>query len=123
MNPKPTVCNLCGGEVKLVSNSAIYGKTYGNGKAYVCQECGAYVGIVPGTKDVALGILANAKMRALKVACHALLDPYWKSRNMTRGDAYRRLAADMNLPFRDCHFGHFDTETLRKALTILASWE
>ena len=121
--PKPKVCNLCGGDVKLVNNSVIYGKSYGNGKAYLCQKCGAYVGVVPGFSNRALGILANSKMRSLKVACHALFDPYWQSHKMSRSEAYRRLAADMNLEVRDCHFGYFDEPTLKKALFIVASWE
>ena len=126
-NPQPTTCNLCGGPVVYITNDKIYhGKKYGSGFAYICTQCRASTGThIPNPKE-ALGILANAEMRKLKMDCHAIFDPLWtneKRRRDARRDAYGRLARAMNIPFRDCHFGHFDKEQLIQALQILQEWQ
>lgn len=54
--------------------------------------------------------------------CHALFDPLWqgeKNARQKRESAYRWLAEQMNIPFADCHFGHFDIHQLRQAYRIL----
>lgn len=120
VNKRPTKCNLCGGAVKYVSNAEIYGRQYGSGYAYLCSVCGAYTGThKPRPKD-ALGLLANAEMRRLKVECHDLFDAHWTNYE-ERCEMYRWLAKQMGISVRDCHFGHFDTEHLKKAKRILES--
>ena len=129
-NPQPTTCNLCGGKVEYITNDRIYhGKKYGSGFAYLCTNCGAYTGThVPWPRQ-ALGILADAEMRRLKMECHAIFDPLWRdealrqNRRDARSNAYSRLANAMQIPFKDCHFGHFDKEQLLKALGILQDWK
>ncbi|MBQ7818518.1 MAG: hypothetical protein IJ341_02355 [Bacteroidales bacterium] len=114
----PTVCNLCGGEVEFISNSLIYGKPYGSGYCYYCTSCGAYVGThKPRPKD-ALGILANNEMREMKKKCHAIFDTMWTS-HKERSKQYAWLAKRLGIKVQDCHFGHFDLETLNLAYTIL----
>lgn len=122
VDPHPTVCNLCGGEVELVPSTRIYGVPYGSGKVYVCKQCGASVGTHKLRPDDALGILANEEMRKLRKECHELFDKLWKPgdrRSMRRPDAYAWFARKMKLDIDDCHFGHFDLETLREAKKIL----
>lgn len=46
---KPHICRYCGHEVVFTSNAEIYGKEYGNGKCYLCKNCGAFVGVHTGT--------------------------------------------------------------------------
>lgn len=118
----PTTCNLCGGKVIYTSNAQIYGKEYGSGKCYLCTSCGAYVGTHRPRPREALGLLADARMRAGKQMCHAIFDSKWKGKpkaHKKRQDLYRWLAQRMDIPIDDCHFGYFDLTQLRKAYKIL----
>ena len=122
MNKRPTKCNLCGGMVKFVSNAEIYGRQYGSGYAYLCTKCGAYTGThKPRPKD-ALGLLANSEMRKLKIECHDLFDAQWNTYE-ERCEMYKWLANQMDISVKECHFGHFDIERLRKAKQILEQAE
>ena len=118
----PTTCNLCGGKVIYTSNAQIYGKEYGSGKCYLCTSCGAYVGTHKPRPREALGLLADARMRAGKQMCHAVFDSKWKGKpkaHKKMQDLYRWLAQRMDIPIDDCHFGYFDLTQLRKAYKIL----
>lgn len=104
------------------SNARIYGRKYGSGYCYLCEQCGAYVGTHKPRPREALGLLANERMRTGKKMCHALFDPFWKGKpkaRKKRNDLYRWLANEMGIPVEDCHFGHFDIEQLIKAYNIL----
>ena len=114
----PTVCNLCGGPVEFISNDKIYGRRYGSGFAYRCAHCGAYTGTHRPRPKEALGLLADAEMRRLKVECHALFDARWANK-AERSRQYKWLADRMGIPASDCHFGWFKKEQLLKAREIL----
>ncbi|WP_336769870.1 zinc-finger-containing protein [Bacillus bombysepticus] len=120
-NKRPTQCPHCNGKVVYTSNKEIYGKEYGNGRCYLCRGCKAYTGVHTGT-DIALGILATKEMTTLRKKCHKLFDPVWKVKKVLyRNVAYKRLAYALNIKRQDCHFGHFDTEMLHKAIRILSN--
>lgn len=129
INLYPTECNICDGKVVYVSNSKIYGKTYGSGYCYLCTKCGAYVGTHEPRPKEALGILANKEMRDKKMKCHEIFDSMWKSektgkaRHTKRVELYRKLADELNLSTKECHFGYFDLEILDRAYKILQRWE
>lgn len=115
----PTKCNICGGKVIYTSNAEVYGSGY----CYLCTNCGAYVGThKPRPKD-ALGLLDDERMREGKKCCHALFDPLWQNKPKAREErrkAYKWLADKMGIDPKDCHFGYFDLEQLKKAYRILA---
>ena len=131
---QPTTCNLCGGEVEYIQNSTLYGRSYGSGWCYHCKDCDAYVGThIPRPKE-ALGILANEEMRKWKMWCHNLFDRLWRGGikynetktkiihikpKMTRGKAYSKLAKEMGIPLKECHFGYFNIKQLKQAYAIL----
>lgn len=116
----PTICNECGSnKVRYTTNDEIYGKIYGNGGCYLCDNCKAYVGVHNTKQKKPLGRLANKKLRELKMACHRKFDPLWKVANFKRQDCYGYLADQLGLMFRETHFGWFDKEYLEKALFIL----
>ena len=107
----PKVCNLCGGPVEYISNSQIYGRQYGSGFCYRCRSCGAYVGTHKPQPRKALGILANTEMREWKQKCHNQFDPFWqehKDKQRRRKNLYIRLAGEMGIDVRDCHFGYME---------------
>lgn len=125
INLYPTTCNLCGGKVIYTSNAQIYGKEYGSGKCYYCTCCHAYVGTHKPNPRIALGILADAEMRAMKMKCHELFDSMWKGKpskganKNPRQKLYKWLAEELNIPVSECHFGYFDMNMLNKAYEIL----
>lgn len=121
----PKVCNLCGGPVEYISNAQIYGRQYGSGFCYRCRSCGAYVGTHKPQPRKALGILANTEMREWKQKCHNQFDPFWqehKDKQRRRKNLYIRLAGEMGIDVRDCHFGYFDLDQLKTAYRILEKW-
>jgi len=69
-----------------------------------------------------LGILADGRLKNLKVQCHDLFDYFWKSNKMSRAQAYVEMAARLNIPADECHFGWFDEEMLLRAKEILKVW-
>jgi hypothetical protein len=91
--PIPRTCQYCNGNVRLVSNSVIYGKEFGSGLAYVCESCKASVG-VHNDCVTPLGSLADDKTKAARVAAHAAFDKLWQGKGTgARDRAYAELAA------------------------------
>lgn len=118
----PRKCNICGGDVVYVSNACIYGREYGNGKCYLCLQCGAYVGTHKPWPKRALGLLADESMRKGKMMCHEIFDSKWRGKpkaHKKRKDMYIWLSKMMGIPVSECHFGYFDINQLRKAYKIL----
>ena len=122
INTHPTRCNICGGRVTYGSNARVYGRKYGSGYCYLCEQCGAYVGTHKPRPREALGLLADEPMREGKKMCHAIFDSFWKRKpkaGKKRHDLYCWLAHEMEIPVEDCHFGYFDIDQLRRAYIIL----
>lgn len=120
--PIPDVCPYCGQPVQLVSNSAIYGREYGDWPyAYLCKPCNAYVGLHPNT-DLPLGTLADRELRKCRSRSKATFHQLMKRQGWSRNEAYRWLAAEMNIPRRRCHFGMFDASQCERAEFICQSY-
>lgn len=123
--PAPTVCPHCAGAVRVASHVEIYGQDYGDWPwAYLCDGCGAYVGMHPFTA-IPLGTLAGAELRKARCDCKPPFERIWQSQRMTRREAYAALAIHMEIPENECHFGLFDVarcEIARAwALSIITS--
>lgn len=104
--------------MSYVSNARVYGSRYGSGWCYLCESCGAYVGTHGPRPREAMGILADKRMRRLKMECHELFDRTWET-NAERRERYARLANRLGIPVAECHFGYFDAPMLERALAIL----
>lgn len=119
--PAPTCCPYCSGAVELVSNSAIYRREYGNWPfAYLCRQCGAYVGLHPDT-DIPLGTLANAELRVARQSSKSLFHEWMEASDMGRSEAYRLLAGRLGIPVGECHFGWFDLDQCAQAKAVLVA--
>ena len=81
---------FCGSTASLRSNALIYaGKTYGNGKAYICDRfpaCRGSVGTHPDGRP--LGIIPDTETKRLRIQLHAMIDPLWKDNKKRRGSVY-----------------------------------
>lgn len=112
-------CDYCGSRAQYVDSQVIYGRSYG--MIYLCKPCDAYVGVHRGT-DVPLGRLANAELRKWKCAAHDAFDPLWKSKRMTRHQAYAWLSEQLGIPPKRTHIGMFDVLTCKKVVQICNQW-
>jgi len=103
-------CPYCGAKTKLVHSSIIYGRGRDYGMAYICAnypKCDAYVTCHPGT-DNPCGKLANRWLREARKKAHTAFDNIWRSKAMSRTEAYTKLAQALNIPLREAHIGQFD---------------
>ena len=112
MKPK---CPYCAVDAKLVTGADIYRfrPDLAELRFWKCAPCAAFVGCHKagngygdGTRP--LGRLANAALRRAKTQAHAVFDPLWKTRRMTRRTAYSWLAGELGLPVEKVHIGEFD---------------
>jgi hypothetical protein len=119
-------CDYCDRVAELVTGAAIYPHRpdlFGR-RFWRCAPCGAWTGCHEpgkgqgdGTKP--LGRLANAELRRAKQAAHAAFDPLWKSRSMSRHEAYRWLAGELGISFENCHIGMFDVDGCRAVVSAV----
>lgn len=112
----PEICKYCGGVIRLVPASSIYGeatKRLGMEHEFVyqCQNCNARVGCHKGTTDP-LGDVANK-----------VFDAFWKGQHMTRSRAYKWLAEQLDIPREDAHIGGFEMDTCEKLIRLCREYE
>ena len=114
------ICPYCKKEAKFVTGEYVhpFQLQHKNKNYYICDTCDAYVGCHKGTKK-ALGTLANAELRALRMKVHIVFDPFWRSKVMTRKQAYIILAKGLKIPLTKCHIANFDINRCKKVLEIL----
>ena len=117
--PPPTVCDYCGGKVEFVNNEVIYHKPYGKWPfIYLCHSCGAKVGCHKETR-IPLGTLANDSLRKKRMDVHNAFDHLWKSKIVSRTNAYVMLRERLGITANECHIGQFTFEMCEKALLAI----
>jgi hypothetical protein len=104
-------CPYCGNPAELVNGTVIYPhrRDLYDRKFYHCAPCKAWVGVHVKT-NIPFGRLANAKLRRLKMEVHVMFDALWQSNTMSRGEAYRWLSRELNIPSWECHIGMFSED-------------
>lgn len=119
----PTICRYCGGAVRLVSASKVYGPAAAarlgieRQSFYQCQNCNARVGCHPGSTRP-LGNLANEALRMKRMETHHVFDSFWKERGMSRTQAYKRMAKKMRLSEELAHIGGFEIDRCQKLIKL-----
>jgi hypothetical protein len=117
----PASCPCCTGQVRLVNNMEIYGRSYGNWPfAYKCDGCGATIGVHPNS-IYPVGTLANRALREERQRVHDALDRMRREDWVTVSVARERLAQMMKIPVAACRIATFDIELCRKALHVIAA--
>lgn len=113
-----TIKCYCGGMATLKSNAEIYGREYGNGRAWVCENfaiCRGSVGTHPN--GGALGTIPDPETKKLRMEVHAVIDPLWRGGKNTRGKVYRRIAEVLGVPV--FHVGTTTAQQCREVLRIV----
>ena len=115
-------CDYCNRPAELVNGATLYPHRRDLVRLlfYRCEPCGAWVGTHRGS-TVPLGRLANAELRRAKQAAHSAFDPLWKSRRMSRSEAYAWLAKALGVSLANCHIGMFDVEGCRAVVAAVAA--
>jgi len=109
-------CPYCDGIPQLKSSLEVYKKDFGN--IWMCPKCRAYVGCHKDT-DRAKGFLANEEYRKARREAHSLFDRVWKNREMTRSEAYERMAAILGIQKEDAHIAQLNLDQLQKLIRCL----
>lgn len=117
-----TVTCWCGSPAELKSNSVIYKREYGNGKAWICSrfpQCDSFVGTHANGKP--LGTLEDKATRQARRKAHYLFDRLWKGDNprMSRGEAYKWLRNELGLTAEEAHIGKFDNYWCGRVIELL----
>lgn len=121
-NTRPTKCNICNGKVEFGFMKDYGIKPYQSGRCYICTVCGAYVGTHRGNPKEALGILSDAKTRALRVRCHEEFEKHY-STFQGKSRLYFILSRELGIKKEYCHFGYMDYEELTRALDVMKKWD
>lgn len=122
------ICPYCHGKTKFMDSIKVY-KNRSYGMVYACLPCSAWVGVHKKTNK-ALGRLANAELRQLKMQAHQYFDPIWQravdggvDKYTARNAAYKWLAKEMGIDRELCHIGYFNEKQCRQVLDIIFEWE
>lgn len=112
------ICPSCGSAVSLVSSSQLTGQP---GWMYLCNQfpdCDARVRCHPGT-IISMGTMAEAELRRWRARAHLHFDLLWSTGQLSRSQAYRWLAEEMNLPSSKTHFGKFNQQQCKQAIELI----
>lgn len=119
--PAPTHCRYCNSTVNFTSHAVIYGgRTFSDWPyIYLCSNdaCQASVGVHEGTHHP-LGTLADHDTKNARKAAHAAFDPIWKSKQLKREEAYRWLAAQLDIERWRCHISWFDAALCKQVVKL-----
>lgn len=112
------VCPYCYQPSHHIDSKEIYGKSYG--MIYACLRCDAHVSTHKSNPQLALGRLANRKLREAKKQAHFWFDQIARTNlihkvwpeiilDMTgRSKAYLWLSKQLDIELELCHIGMFD---------------
>lgn len=90
-------------------------------KFYLCRPCETWA---PRANNGApLALMADARVRLLRIRAHAAFDPMWKSGSMTRSAAYAWLRTATGLTAEQCHMSWMGEWELRMVLAACAQKE
>jgi hypothetical protein len=116
--PDLTICMECGSQAKLAGGEAVYPHRPDLfSKRFWTCGCGAYVGCHPGTENP-LGYPAGPEARKARNAAHAAFDPIWRSKQMTRSEAYKWLASELGQSASKTHISWMDEPTARRVVKL-----
>jgi hypothetical protein len=118
-------CPYCGNGVRKTRTTEIYGERYDYGHVLVCLNfpaCDAYVG-VHKESGIPLGTLANKELRFLRSRAHALFDPLWQRKTMSRTEAYFMLQKILGISEDQAHIGMLDCGQCEKLIKALSPKE
>lgn len=113
-------CVGCGKnvEARLTSGEEIYPRRYDLFRLpfWKCDGCGNYVGCHHKTNNRTrpLGNIPTYELRELRKKIHAVIDPLWRGKKISRGKLYARISAAIGYEY---HTG--EIKSVEEARTVL----
>ena len=98
----------------LIDDGAIYGRSFGRLWRCPVTGCDRRVGAHPDGSPK--GTLADEPTRQARMRAHAAFDGWWRQARISRGTAYRRLAADLGI--REAHIGEMSVEQCERVIAL-----
>lgn len=119
---KEIECVECGGKIKsrLTDGNEIYPhrSDLKSKKFWKCDHCGNYVGCHPNSDNNPLGFIPSTEIRKARREIHAILDPLWRSKKISRGKAYKYISNRIGYQY---HNGELkNIKEARRAYKIVA---
>ena len=117
------LCPYCLYSAQLVSGKEIYPhrSDLAHLKFWLCKPCWAYTGThINSKRHAPKGRLADAELRAAKIAAHAAFDPLWRDGGMKRGDAYKWLQTVLQRDEQP-HIGWMDVNECKEVVALCSS--
>jgi glutaredoxin len=127
------VCPYCHAATEETDSATIYGAEFadanGNWKMLACMPCGAWVSTHRAT-GIAMGRLADQKLRQWKQAAHAQFNKLYENRLINRimpefipglanrQKAYRWLSQQLGIPEGMTHIGYFDITLCKMTIKV-----
>lgn len=103
------ICQFCSAEAQMVTGEKIYPhrRDLWHLSFFYCDNNHdpAYVGTHKDGRP--FGTLADAETRKARSLAHQAFDKIWKSKSLSRSEAYVALSKHMNLPLEKTHIGMF----------------
>lgn len=112
------LCPECGKGMVLRTDS----KFKSHGFWYACSNWPTCRGTHGAHADGSpLGTPANQETKRWRIRAHSVFDRLWQSHIMSRADAYRFLAQNLEIPLDKCHIGSFSMPQCQKVVEICES--
>ena len=98
-------CCTCNAEVsaRLTDGKEIYPhrKDLYSFPFWKCDSCNNFVGCHHKTKNRTkpLGVIASKEIKNARIKIHEILDPIWKSKQLSRSELYRRLTDELGYQY------------------------
>jgi hypothetical protein len=125
----PVFCRYCFKPASLVTGAKIYAGGENSPWAHKkfwfcpCRPGGSWVGCHSNSRrDIPMGHLADAELRAIRQIAHLYFDTLWKRKkeqggpNNARKLAYSWIAGMLGIEVSRCHMGEFDIERCEKVI-------
>lgn len=86
---------------------------------YKCDSCNNYVGCHKGKENKPLGVIPTPKLRASRSRVHSILDPIWKSGQVSRTQLYKELSEFLGFEYHTASLR--TTEEVDKVVSFLTA--
>lgn len=108
------LCGDCGAKMELISTAKYKRPFYGCSRFPDCR------GTIGARSDGSpLGTPTNAEGREARIEAHAVFDLIWKSKTLSRGDAYLWMQKTLGMTPDQAHIAMFTKDQCQKLIKLV----
>ncbi len=107
------ICRLTNGEEMYPHRKDLYSLPF-----WIHDECKGFIGCHHKKIDKVkpLGVIASPEIKKARIYIHALIDPLWKNKKISRGKLYKRISDEIGYQFHTAEIK--SVEDARKIYSI-----